>query len=72
MLETYCVKASATPLTLIHFLKMQADIYRYMAEITIKYIDIVNLWEVLPNKYMKEKGVEDTDDPKVKITDALK
>ena len=52
ILEDYCVKAAAAPLTLILFLKMQADIYRYMAEQTQKYNDDVNYMHILPVKVL--------------------
>ena len=42
MLEEYCVKVAAKPLPLIFFLKMQADVYRYMAEHTQKYTDNID------------------------------
>ena len=54
----YCVQAAAAPLTLILFLKMQADIYRYMAEQTQKYNDDVDYREILPKKYLEEVKAE--------------
>ena len=51
-LEKYCVDAAAAPLTLILFFKMQADIYRYMAEHTQKFNDPFVPEEVLPQKYI--------------------
>lgn len=53
-LEKYCVNAAAKPLPLIFFLKMQADIYRYMAEHTQKYTDNIDFHMVLPETYISE------------------
>ena len=50
------MKAAAAPLTLILFLKMQADIYRYMAEQTQKYKDDVNYFKILPMTVLLEKA----------------
>ena len=60
ILEEFCVRVAAKPVTLINFLKLQADIYRYMAEQMPKYNekkDQVNLRDMLPKKYLDEKGI---------------
>jgi len=54
-LEENCVKVAATPLALIFFLKMQADIYRYMAEHTQKYTDKPPYEKVLPKTFLEDK-----------------
>jgi hypothetical protein len=53
VLEECCIKATAAPLPWIFFLKMQADIYRYMAEHTQKYTDKIEYLDVLPDIYVK-------------------
>lgn len=40
IIDKYCLRYAATPINLIRFFKMQADIYRYMAEATVKYHDL--------------------------------
>jgi len=81
VLEEYCVKTASSPLYLVHFLKMQADIYRYLAEHTQKYhedvnqkddVKPVNLRDVLPEKYLNEIGVQENTNPKDKIKEPLK
>lgn len=49
------MNVAASPLPLIFFLKMQADIYRYMAEHTQKYTDKIEFEQVLPISYIQEQ-----------------
>lgn len=63
-LEEYCVQAAGAPLTLILFLKMQADIYRYMAEQTHKDTEDIDYRDILPKKYLKEYYEKNKENPK--------
>ena len=36
MIDNYCIQVTGSPIPLIFFKKMQADIYRYLAEFSIQ------------------------------------
>ena len=61
---------------------MQADIYRYLAEHTQKYTEDelknvkidrpINLKNMLPKKYLKEKKVNENEDDHIAIKEKIK